>query len=279
MLKLVLPLLAATALALPASAQTLERIKETGELKLGFRADAAPLSFLDQDRKPAGYSPLLCARIAQAIANKLQITDLLATFHAVDATDRFEKVASGDIDLLCGAATITQKRREIVDFSVPTYVDGTAVMLPKDADTDLTKLAGKKIGVRSGTTTQDALANTMAAADVTAEVVRFADHKAGLAAMKSGEISAYFADQSILFFLLHASDSTQSLKVTGEIMTIEKQGLAMARGDSDFRLLVDSAISELFEDGTMQDLFTRALPGAEPGAAIRAMHLMSPTIP
>lgn len=279
MLKLVLPLLAAATLALPVSAQTLERIRETGELKLGFRADAAPLSFLDQDDKPAGYSPLVCGAIAQAIANKLQTNDLVATFHVVDATDRFDKVASGEIDLLCGAATITQKRREIVDFSVPIYVDGTAVLLPKDADTDLTRLAGKKVGVRSGTTTQEALANTMEAADIKAEVVRFADHRAGFAALQKGEISAYFADQSILFFLLHSSDSTQTLKVTGEIMTIEKQGLAMARGDADFRLLVDSAISELFENGAMEELFTRALPGAEPGVAIRAMHLMSPTIP
>ncbi|MFT7596694.1 MAG: polar amino acid transport system substrate-binding protein [Paracoccaceae bacterium] len=279
MLKLVLPLLATAVLALPVSAQTLERVRATGELKLGFRADAAPLSFLDQNGKPAGYSPLVCSGVAQAIANKLQITDLVATFHAVDATDRFDKVASGEIDLLCGAATITQKRREIVDFSVPIYVDGTAVMLPKDADTDLTKLAGKKVGVRSGTTTQEALGNTLAGDNITADVIRFADHRAGMAALKNGEISAYFADQSILFFLLHSSDAAQSFKVTGEIMTIEKQGLAMARGDADFRLLVDSAISELFENGTMEDLFGRALPGAEPGAAIRAMHLMSPTIP
>jgi len=143
--------------------------------------------------QPAGYSVLLCAGVAQAIANKLQMTDLLATFHAVDATDRFDKVASGEVDLLCGAATITLSRRELVDFSVPTYVDGTAVMLPKDASDELGDLVGKKIGVRSGTTTLDALNNTIASLGVEAEVIRFADHRAGLAAMISGEIDAYFS--------------------------------------------------------------------------------------
>jgi len=274
-----LSLLATALLALPASAQTLERIKETGELKLGFRADAAPLSFIDEDGQPAGYSPFLCIGIAQAIANQLKMEDLLATFHQVDATDRFDKVASGEIDLLCGAATITLKRREIVDFSVPTYVDGTAVMLPRDASEDLAALVGKKVGVRSGTTTLEALENTMEKVGVEAEVFRFADHKAGLAAMQKGEIDAYFADQSILLLLAHSYDETKSFKVTGEILTIEKHGLAMARGDADFRLLVDSAISAMFADGTMEDLFKRALPGAEPGLAIQAMHLLSPTIP
>jgi polar amino acid transport system substrate-binding protein/glutamate/aspartate transport system substrate-binding protein len=272
-------LLATVVLALPATAQTLERIKQTGELKLGYRTDAAPLSFTDDRGQPAGYSPLLCAGVAQAIANKLQMSDLLATFHAVDATDRFDKVASGEIDLLCGAATITLTRREQVAFSVPTYVDGAAAMLPKDASDDLTTLIGKKVGVRSGTTTLDALENTLTTAGVTADVVKFADHKAGLAAMQKGEIDAYFADQSILFYLAYRDDGTQLFKVTGNILTIEKHGLAMARGDADFRLLVDSAISDMFADGTMEDLFNRALPGAEPGAAIKAMHLLSPTIP
>jgi len=261
MRKFAFSLLATALLALPASAQTLERIKESGELKLGYRADAAPLSFTDEDGQPAGYSVLLCAGVAQAIANKLQMTDLLATFHAVDATDRFDKVASGEVDLLCGAATITLSRRELVDFSVPTYVDGTAVMLPKDASDELGDLVGKKIGVRSGTTTLDALNNTIASLGVEAEVIRFADHRAGLAAMISGEIDAYFADQSILFFLAYTGEGSKSFKVTGNILTIEKHGLAMTRGDADFRLLVDSAISDMFADGTMENLFQRALPG------------------
>ena len=71
--------------ALPVAAQTLERIKQTGELKLGFRTDASPLSYVDENGQPAGYSPLLCTGIAQAIANQLKMSDLLATFHAVDA--------------------------------------------------------------------------------------------------------------------------------------------------------------------------------------------------
>jgi ABC-type amino acid transport substrate-binding protein len=272
-------LLASLALALPATAQTLERIKQTGELKLGFRADAAPLSFMDVDGAPAGYSPLVCAGVAQAIANKLEMTDLSATFIPVDTTNRFEMVASGEIDLLCGAATITQSRRELVDFSTPVYVDGTAVLLPKGTSDDIRELVGKRVGVRLGTTTLDALENTMQAAGVSAEVFKFADHKAGLAAMQRNEIDAYFADQSILFYLAFSEAAKGKFKVTGSILTIEKQGLAMARGDSDFRLLVDGAITAMFEDGTMEDLFQRALPGAKPGLGIQAMNILSPTIP
>jgi len=276
---IILSLLAATLLAVPASAQTLERIKQTGELRIGYRTDATPLSFTDERGLPAGYTPLLCTGVAQAIANRLNMSDLTATFHPVDTTDRFDKVASGEIDLLCGAATITLSRREKVDFSVPVYVDGTAVLLPKVASDDLKDLIGKRVGVRLGTTTEQALTNTMTDAGVEAEVSKFADHKAGLEAMRNNEIDAYFADQSILFYLAFSGETKDMFKVTSSILTIEKQGLAMARGDADFRLLVDSAISDMFEDGTMEDLFQRALPGANPGLGIQAMNIMSPTIP
>jgi polar amino acid transport system substrate-binding protein/glutamate/aspartate transport system substrate-binding protein len=274
-----LTIFATLALALPATAQTLERIKQTGELKLGFRTDAAPMSFADVNGAPAGYSPLVCAGVAQAIANKLKMNDLAANFVPVDATNRFEMVASGEIDLLCGAATITLSRREIVDFSAPIYVDGTAVLLPKDASDDIRELVGKRVGVRLGTTTLNALENTMEKAGVSAEVFKFADHKDGLAAMQNNEIDAYFADQSILFYLAFSDEAKDMFKVTSNILTIEKQGLAMARGDADFRLLVDTTISEMFENGTMEDLFQRALPGATPGLGIQAMNIMSPTTP
>ncbi len=276
MRKFAIFLLAALSMAVPATAQTLERIKQTGALNLGYRSDAAPLSFANENGVASGYAPLLCTAIAQAIANRLQINDLAVEFKEVDTVDRFDKVASGEIDLLCGAATITLARRELVDFSVPIYVDGTAVMLPVDASDDLRDLIGKRVGVRLDTTTQEALENTMAKAGIEAQVFKFDDHNAGLAAMLNNEIDAYFADQSILFFLAISDADRQRFKVTNEILTIEKQGLAMARGDADFRLLVDSVIAELFLDGSMGDLYKLAIPGAEPGLAIQAMGLLSP---
>ncbi len=273
--------LAASALlfASAASAQTLDRIKSSGELKIGFRSDAAPMSFVDDTGRPSGYTPLVCDRLAQAIADKLQMDDLKATFLVVEPTDRFDKVASGDIDLLCGAATITLSRREKVDFSIPIYVDGTAVLLPKDASSDFNQLAGKKIGVRSGTTTEEAVVNSFGAAGVETELLRFASHPDGINAMASGEIAAYFGDQSILMFNYAAAGLTQDFKISPEIMTIEKHGIALAKNDADFRLLIDTVLSEMYANGTMEEIFRTILPGAEPGAALKALYIIAPTLP
>lgn len=269
----------ATLLSASAFAQTLDRIKETKQLNIGFRTDAAPLSFIDNSNNPAGYTPLICDRIAQAIADKLQLENMNASFIPVETKTRFEKVASGEIDMLCGAATITLSRRELVDFSVPIYVDGTSVMLPQAAGNSLADLNGKKVGFRSATTTAEAVVNSFESAGLEAEMIRFDNHPAGFQALQNGELDAYFADQSILLVNYIAGNMQERFKVMDKILTIEKQGIALPRGDSEFRLLVDTVISELYASGTIRQLFSQAMPGVEPGAAMNAMYVMSPTLP
>ncbi|MEX0283489.1 MAG: amino acid ABC transporter substrate-binding protein [Paracoccaceae bacterium] len=279
MLRTVLASAACLFLAAPLAAQTLDRIKETGQLNLGFRTDAAPLSFLDENGNPAGYSPIVCGEVAQNIATALDLENLSVKFVPVDAADRFDKVVNGEIDLLCGAATITISRRAQVDFSVPTYVDGTAVMQPRDASGDLTQLAGKSVGVRSNTTTEQALNNTLSASGLEMNLVTYEDHRDGMQAMIDGDIEAYFADQSILLYLFSASQEFGNFRVSPEILSVEKQGLAMARGATEFRLLVDGILGEMFLSGQMAEIFRIALPGIEPGRAMQAMYVTSPTIP
>ena len=274
--------LAAAIIALAATtaqAQTLDRIKETKTINLGFRVDAPPLSYRDGEGRPAGYSLLLCNQVAQAIANVLEMEELQAEFVVVTAEDRFEKVVSGEVDLLCGAATITMTRRDLVDFSIPTYVDGTAVMLPKGAEANLGKLAGQKVGVRTGTTTENALANTLEAIGLDVETIPFENHADGMAAMESGELAAYFADQSILMFLKANSENGDGFNVMDRLLTVEKHGLALARGDADFRELVDGVISGLYVNGTMERIFKETLPGAKPGQAMGALYLIAPVLP
>lgn len=265
--------------ALPASAQTLDHIRETGEIRLGIRSDAAPLSYIDAEGRPSGYTPTVCAHVAELIAIDLELENLSANFVPVDAENRFEKVANGEIDLLCGAATITIARRETVDFSIPTFVDGTAVLLPAGSGTDFSALAGKKVGVRAGTTTEEILANSLEAAGVKAEIVAFDTHDAGLADLENGEIAAYFGDQSILYELFHKSDLSENFTMSDNTLTIEKQGLALRRDDADFRLVVDRALSQLYASGTMREIFQGSFPGATPGLALKALYLIAPDLP
>ncbi len=270
--------LGALVLGAPVMAEgVLDRLRETGEIRLGIREDAAPLSYL-RAKEPAGYSVLVCSAVVEALAETLE-RELTITWVTVDAEDRFEAVAAGRVDLSCGADTITLERRALVDFSLPTFVDGAAVLLPLEADPEFQALAGERIGVREGTTTEEVLRTTLEASGMEAEIVTFDDHLEALSAMELGEIAAYFGDQSILFGLFFDSDMSGELVVSENTLTIEKHGLALPRGDDDFRLAVDTALSELYRSGQMEAFFVEAFPGATPGLGLRALFLLAPEMP
>lgn len=256
-----------------------DRIRETGEITLGVRRDARPHSFLDEHGNSAGYTVKVCADVVGRLRAQLGLTQIRMRFEPVDATDRFQAVAEGRIDLLCGAATITLSRRELVDFSIPTFADGASVLTLKGASEDFTALAGKRIGVRAGTTTEQALRASLRSFGMDAEVRLVSDHTDGLHAVETGAIDAYFGDQSILFSLLESSTEKDRLVVAGNTLTIELHGLALPLGDHRFRLEVDRALSHLYRTGRMADIFEVTFPNAEPGESIRYIHTFAPILP
>jgi polar amino acid transport system substrate-binding protein len=272
--------LAALAAAGPVAAQgTLDRIRESGEIRLGYRLDAAPLSFADAQGLPAGYSVRVCQGVAARLQAALELPELRLEWIAVTTEDRFDAVSEGRIDLLCEAATVTLTRREQVDFSIPTFIDGAAVLLRKGSDPTFQALEGKRVGVHDATTTEDMLRGSLDNLGVTAEIVETGSHDEGLAALLAGEIDAYFGDQSILIGLLLNSPERETLALSDNTLSVEKHALALARGDTDFRLAVDRALSALYAEGEMVRNFEAALPGIEPGIAIRSLFLIAPELP
>src|SRR4051794_22532480 len=107
-----------------AADSALARIAKRGELKIGYDKDSEPMSFVDKDGMPAGYSVDLCRRIASAVKTELKREDLKVTFVPVDFDGDFKAMVKGDIDLECGSTTITLGRYQMIDFSVMTFVTG-----------------------------------------------------------------------------------------------------------------------------------------------------------
>src|ERR687891_97999 len=241
-----------------AQAQTLERIRETGTFKLGYREDAAPFSFRNALGEPAGFSVELCRLVAAEAKAALGLDQITIEYVPLGTEDRFQAVQAGRVDILCGATTVTLSRRELVDFSLVIFLDGAAVLLRADGPEDLAGLAGQKIGVRGATTTEEALRNTLGEIKVAAE------------------IAAYFGDQAILIFLAARSDAPEKLKISDRQLTFEPYALALTRGDADFRLLVDRTLARIYRTGLIDQLFTNAFgPNADQSAALQAVYLIN----
>jgi len=153
-------LLAVISCALPALALagTLEQIKKSGEIRIGYRTDAPPLAFTDASGQATRYSVDLCKRIATAVKEELKLADLKLTFVPLTSADRLDAIVKNKADIECGATTVTLSRAEKVDFTLMTFVTGGSLLSLANSNVNaLSDVAGKSVAVVTGTTSEAAL--------------------------------------------------------------------------------------------------------------------------
>jgi polar amino acid transport system substrate-binding protein/glutamate/aspartate transport system substrate-binding protein len=257
-----------------ATAATLDRIRDSGTIKLGYREDAAPFSFADASGLPAGYSVALCQVVASAVRSQLQREDIRIEYVLVTTENRFELLQSGGIDLLCGASSVTLERRRQVDFSLLTFVTGSSVLYRKDGPSNFLDLVGQKVGVRAGTTTEEGLERALLEAGIEAEVVEVESHDEGLRELEAGELAAYFADRAILMLLGTGADNPGNLILSDRFFSYEPYALALQHGDNDFRLLVDSALARLYRSPDIAKIYNASFGSGRMSDLLRAVFTL-----
>ncbi len=267
----------ATALAVPslAMADTLDQVRESGTFTIGYRNDAAPFSLQREDGQAAGYSVDLCIDIAKAVGDHLGRADLEVVYRPVTAETRFAALAEAEIDILCGATTVTLSRRDTMDFTLLTFVTGAAVLVRRDSPIDsLVDTAGGRVGVLGDTTTEQALRNSLEAERIAAEVVTFEERPQGLEALLTGEIDAFFGDRELLFGLAMTLAEPEAVRLTSRYLTMEPYALAIRRGDDELRLVADRTLARLYQGGGITPIFERWFVGMRPGDLLRAVFVL-----
>ena len=268
-------ILATCALTGTASAGVVDRLGQDKTIRIAYREDAPPFSSKDKIGEPVGFMVDLCREVAKNIADQLHLTSLNVTYVPVSAADRFEAISQQKADLLCEPTSATLSRREMVDFSIPTFVDGASLIIRADGPHDLKAMSGQKIGVVAGTTTEQALRNSLKEAGITSDVISAKTHAEGLAMLDDGKISAYFADRSILVSLIKESKAPGKLMLAENYLSIEPYALALPRGDEDFRLAVDTALSHIYRSGEIAAVFKRTFGDAKPGQTLQTLYMVS----
>ena len=267
---------AMVALAVAASAATVDRIRQEQTVRIAYRQDAPPFSYKDKIGEPAGLMVDLCREVAKNLAEQLNIPSLTVSYVPVSAADRFDAINQQKADLLCEATSATLSRREQVDFSIATFVDGAGLLVRANGPKDLRAMASQKIGVLAGTTTEEALRNTLNDAGIAADVVAAKTHGEGLAMLDDGKISAYFADRSILLSLARDSKAPGKLRLADEYLTVEPYALALPRGDEEFRLAVDRALSHIYRSGEISAVFERTFGAkTKPTQILQTLYVIS----
>jgi ABC-type amino acid transport substrate-binding protein len=258
-------------------ADTLDRVRQTATLKLGYYVDAAPFSYKDEAGKPAGYAISLCQQIATDLKTEMGLAHLDVEFVLVGAADRFEAIRQGKVDLLCGPSVETLSRRKQVSFSIPIFPAGIAALIRTDAPAQIRDvLSGREppyrplwrasMGLALQHRTFSAVSNTTALSWLTskrdqfkieAKVVPVESHDQGVRRVLDRTSDVLFGERSILLEAKQRNPAGKDLLVLDRIFTYEPLAIALARGNEDFRLLVDQSLSRLSRSGETQNLYKR----------------------
>jgi ABC-type amino acid transport substrate-binding protein len=237
---------------------TLKRIAETGEFRIGYIPDAPPLSFEDDEGNVVGYSIDLCRRVAAATRDQLGLEKVDIIFTPLPTMEeRLNAVEKGKVDIECGTTTVTLSRRERVDFSLMTFITGSAVLsLQSDPIDRVDDMVGAKIAVLGGTTTEDVLRRVMEINEFKIKLKTIGSHTEGMELLNAGKVAGYASDRSMLIGqVFRNADASKEYAMTRSPLSFEPYALMLPRGDTDFRLVTDKALASLYRGAGIRRLY------------------------
>src|SRR5262249_26573035 len=190
----------------------LKKIAQTKTIAVGYRVDAMPFSFSTDGKQVEGFTIDLCKRVVNSIERQLNLQGLQTKWVPVTSQSRFDAVAKGQVDMECGASTITLSRMKQVDFSSIIFVETTNLLVKSAPRTrSLSEMSGRKIAVVAGTTNERALNAQIKRRLLDTKVLTFKSRDEAFAAFEEGKADAYASDRLLLLGAATKSKDQKSL--------------------------------------------------------------------
>ncbi len=258
-MKRLLSLLVALAVMLasvaPAVAETtLEKIARTGTLTIGTRTGSPPFAYVNKQNEWVGFSiDLVEQLILPAVSNKVGKPVKLEKKESTPAT-RIPLLSSGAVDLIAGTMTDTRPRRDSVDFSLTFFVTGAQFLVKKGSPIRaIQEIAGKRVGAQQGSTNARIIRERVP----TAQLREFPDQPSGFQALAQGLVDTYTNDGIQLAGLRAKAPKPDEWEIVGDFYSYEPYGMAMRKGDSDFRAAVNSGLMEGIDSGKFFEIYEK----------------------
>ncbi|GJG93049.1 amino acid ABC transporter substrate-binding protein [Cupriavidus pauculus] len=234
---------------------TLKKARDSGVLVVGYRESSLPFSYLNQAKRPIGYSIDICQAIVEAASAEIS-RDLTVQWVPVTSENRFDAITSGKADLECGSTTRNAERLRTVAFSPVIFVAGTKLMVPRNsAIRTFRDLKAKTVVATAGTTNASAIEDLSTRFNLGVKLIRARDHADAFEVLRHGGADAYAGDDVLLYgFLAHYNAGKQFI-VTSEFLSYDPYGIMLRRGDPQFAAVVDRAVRGLITSGDLERLY------------------------
>jgi putative glutamine transport system substrate-binding protein len=188
--------------------------------------------------------------VAKLLAKQVLGDETKIRIKPVTPQNRVDKLNKDVIDLTIGTFTINEERKKLVHFSNPYFSEGLAFLVRKaDHLSRIEQLDGKTVGIAKGTAPSWPLPVVIKERGLNTKVATYPDYPIIVGALKTGEVDAFCTVRAALFGYL-----SENLEVMEETFNPGSYGIAIKLGNQELLDYLNSFLSELRTDGTLEQL-------------------------
>ncbi len=237
---------------------TLDKIKKSGTIVLGYRDSSIPFSYIaDNPNQPVGYAHDLQLKVVEAVKKKLNMPDLKVRYNLVTSQNRIPLVSNGTVDLECGSTTNNKERQQQVAFSTGFFEVGSRLLTAKDSGVkDFADLKGKKLVTTAGTTSERYIRQHEKEMGI-GEVISAKDHAESFLMLQNGRAAAFMMDDILLADEKSKAKDPNKWEIVGTAPIHEIYGCMMRKGDTGFKQVVDDAIKATYSSGEINEMYKK----------------------
>ncbi|MEN3008485.1 basic amino acid ABC transporter substrate-binding protein [Pseudothermotoga sp.] len=217
-------------------------------ITVGTSADFPPFEYIEKGQF-VGFDMDLMREIAKIAGFELKFVDM--SFDSL-----IPALRAGQIDVAAAAMTITEERKQVVDFSIPYWTADQSVIVKADSNLTITVLFGKyKIGVQTGTTGDLWCTDELVSKGILPErnLKRYDTFILALSDLLNGNIDAIVLDSPVASRFA----ATKPVKVVGIIVTGEQYGIAVKKGNKELLNAINNALKQIIESGKISELIDK----------------------
>ncbi|WP_438447232.1 glutamate ABC transporter substrate-binding protein [Gorillibacterium sp. sgz5001074] len=227
--------------------KTLDAIKKRGKLVAGVKFDTNLFGL----KNPAnGNVEGFDIDIAKALAKKILGDETKLELKEVTSKTRIPMLQNGEIDIIIATMTITEERKQQVEFSDVYFKAGQALLVKKGSP--IKSLADVKKGVKVLSVKGSTSAKNIREKAPDATVLEFENYQDAFTALKAGQGDTLTTDNAILFGMMKQDPGYE---VVGDTFTEEPYGMAIVKGDTGFAGVVNELLKDLKASGQYDKLY------------------------
>ncbi|MBR0872526.1 amino acid ABC transporter substrate-binding protein [Bradyrhizobium tropiciagri] len=270
--------------ASPAAAEelsgTLQKVKETKKITLGYQEASVPFNYLDDQQRPIGFALDICLKIVDAVKQQLGTPDIAVDYLPVTSSNRIPLMVNGTIDLHCSATTNSADRQKQVTFTNTHFLSATKFAAKKSSGINtIDDLKGKSVTAVAGSVNLTQLIKVNAERKLGVNVLPAKDQAEAFLMLETDRAQAYALDDVQLYVAIARSKQPALYMVSEEAFSkAEPFGIMLRREDAPFKALADRATAELYKSPEIEVMYRKWLEAPTPPNGINYNVPMSPAL-